>query len=176
MYKPKQTDEDLTNNIGDTYCIDYALKKHRMLFKYSNNRPFSSTDHVYEFTLTFNPKWFSSNDDMSEFLPEIIKQMMIKGCSPIAPFTDYYLEYVVEYQSNGAPHIHATYIFKNRLKVSTQTNWEQFFQRMYGKTVIYYTGNKDKIHHNDHFDGPWSKYLLKDNPENYVQLSVNKNY
>lgn len=130
--------------------------------------------HRYEITITFNPKWFSNIKDMEIHCKTIIEQLIIKCHSALQMNCSMYINYVIEYQSNGHPHIHATLMFDTRLVNSRLTNWEQFFQRLYGKTQIWYTGSVDKIHRNDHFTGPWSKYLLKDNPENYHEYRVEK--
>jgi len=130
--------------------------------------------HRYELTITFNPKWFSDILDMEKTYLDVIDKIIIKAHSTLELNGLCYFNYVKEYQSNGFPHMHGTLMFFNRLANSRLTNWEQFFQRLYGKTQIWYTGDKDKIHKNDHFEGPWSKYLLKDNPENYKSIRIEK--
>lgn len=159
--------------------IDYANLKHRLLYTTCNNPIFNTeidNTHRYEITITFNPKWYSSNQDMLDHIPEILKQLRIKSCSPLSNFSHCYFNYVTEYQKNGAPHVHATLIYDQRLNISHLTNWEQFFKRLYGKTSIFYTGKYDKIHTNDHYVGTWSNYLKKDNPENYFEENIQKNY
>jgi len=128
--------------------------------------------HRYEVTVTFNPKWYSDLTDMESAYNDIIEKLIIKAHSALNQNESCHFNYVKEYQSNGAPHMHGTLMFYHRLTNSRLTNWEQFFQRLYGKTQIWYTGDKDKIHKNDHYEGPWSGYLKKDNPENYESVQV----
>lgn len=146
--------------------------------QYRNNQILNAFDiehentHRYELTITFNPKFYCNIPDMEVECETIYEKIMIKIFSFLNMDEMAYFNIVKEYQKNGAPHIHGTFLFNKRMMNPTLTNWEQFFTRLYGKSTIYYTGKYDKIHKNDHFNGTWTNYLKKDNPENYQEFEL----
>jgi len=131
--------------------------------------------HRYEFTITFNPKFYCDIADMEEQCNHVFTKIAIKIYTYLNMNEKAYFNIVKEYQTNGAPHLHGTFLFNRRMQNSNITNWEQFFTRLYGKSAIYYTGIHNKEHKNDHFKGTWQNYLLKDNPENYKEYELWKN-
>lgn len=130
--------------------------------------------HRYEFTITFNPKFYCDIADMEDQILLVDEKIRIKIFSFLNMQEIAYYNIVKEYQQNGAPHLHGTFLFNKRMTNTNLTNWEQFFTRIYGKSAIYYTGIKNKIHKNDHYNGSWQNYLLKDNPENYKEYILLK--
>jgi hypothetical protein len=130
--------------------------------------------HRYEITISLNPKFAPSKsigyDLIEEALNEIVK-LSNKHCfnKNDRHHARWMFEYVVEHQKNGMPHLHLTLCLPRKLTTLNQNNWERKFVRMFGISTIYYTGMEDKIHKNDHFEGPWSLYLRKEsNVYSYV--------
>lgn len=128
----------------------------------------------YEFTITFNPKWYCSPHDALDECPNVIKAIATKAMHFVAQNDHVYLNYVIEYQKNGMPHIHGTLMTETRLTNVSMHNWEQFLNRYYGKSQIWYTGCQNKLHKNDHFEGNWQQYLVKEQPDKYKSFIIFK--
>lgn len=132
----------------------------------------------YEFTVTFNPKFIFSIDYAHTMLPEVIHDIFQLGCrvskKKRSDYTNSFLfNYTVEYHKNGYPHIHGTLLLQDPLQPVTCQNWQSKFYRKYGKTDVWATGQTDKIHKNDHFEGPWSQYLKKEGQVTYYRYDQN---
>lgn len=157
IYKGREEGYESHSTVGD---INWSIERPNWL--------------RYEFTTTFNPKWYCSPQDAADEVPRVIKAIATKAMHFIGQNDHIYLNYVVEYQKNGMPHVHGTLMTEARLTNVSMHNWEQFLNRYYGKSQIWFTGSGNKFHKNDHFEGSWQQYLIKDNPENYRSLIIFK--
>lgn len=115
----------------------------------------------YEFTITYNPKYIESIEYALTMTPFIYEDL-VRFCNRNQAQGDYAFNYVVEYQSNGYPHIHGTLFVGKRFTPQSVNNLEKAFIRKYGRSDIYSTGQVDKFHKNDHFEGTWQQYIEKE--------------
>lgn len=119
----------------------------------------------YEVTVTMNPKFYTL-EKATRYMKSIASDVMsdfLRLSSGIG-----FVQYCVEYQENGMPHIHFNIIIETDIEAISLNNLKSKYTRSYGKTKIYYTGNEDKLHHNDHYHGTWSNYLNKEVNANEV--------
>lgn len=99
---------------------------------------------------------------MTPYVQEDIHKFLLRNSS-----FGFLFNYVVEYQSNGYPHLHGTMFTYERIKPQSLLNLEQCLKRKYGKSMIYSTGKNDKVHTNDHFTGTWQQYIHKEQQPKY---------
>jgi hypothetical protein len=127
--------------------------------------PMDNQWYRHEITITYNPKYIYDipyAESMTEHVIQDIQRHIIRQST-----SEFLYNYVVEYQKNGYPHIHATTFTTHLVSPSALGNFEKLLSRKYGKSAIYATGQKDKIHHNDHFDGTWQEYIHKEKIPRY---------
>jgi len=127
-----------------------------------------SSYYRYEITQTFRSMWYSFSA-MKQVQWVVI--WLYNHCkSHKETLLDAYFEFCVEYHKSGEhtgyPHIHGTLYTQQEIKGDTLFNWSNALYRKWGRSSIYATNWHDKWHKNDHYEGPWSKYLLKEVEEN----------
>jgi len=135
-----------------------------------NVKELVSERFVYEFTITFNPKYFPTKQSMLDMIEYIILKLKFKVCDRRYDYDGVFFDYVIEYHKSGIPHLHGTVLSPFKWPNSKIYNVEQFFNREIGKTMIYYTGNEFKYHPDS--QKYWNDYILKDNPETYEQIII----
>lgn len=157
--------------------------------------------YKYEITITFNPKFYPLGKACS-YVKKAIYEVVKASNRYIAMenkkrykegrefVSKHFIEYCVEYHNKDDkegklhyPHVHATLHSEVDIDATKLYRLEQNLRNKFGRTTIYYTDIEDKYHKNDHFEGLWSEYLLKDVIENevngkrhYFKIDLNQNY
>lgn len=134
----------------------------------------------HEFTVTYNPKFIYDIAYAESMTHHVIMDIFKWTLRQVKVFRkeqwdSFLFNYVVEYQSNGYPHIHGTILTNDVIKPIALANLESLMKRKYGRTEVYATGNRDRVHKNDHFEGTWQQYLCKEGVPKAYQYGVIEN-
>lgn len=128
--------------------------------------------HIYEITLTFNPKYFPN----AEYAYDYIEYYHMKLLYKILPNHNNTLGEILiintEFHKNGFPHLHGIIYSSYKWANTKIHNVEQFFNREMGRCSIYYTEYKDKYHTTPEMY--WSKYIIKEGKNKYQQYFINR--
>lgn len=156
--------------INSQYVQKYIARHIKECIVPANHRLF-----YYEGTVTFKRNYWSWSNAISK-----IDQVLADVIKPIVRYFDlnkWYFRYCVEYHEDGFPHIHFQVCVRQELCPDIQHQIHARLNRRYGISQWYQTGDKDKLHKNDHFDlAPWSEYLQKDREKNNLEKGVEHYY
>lgn len=111
----------------------------------------------YEFTVTYNPSYWTKNASMQvvpQVIADVLKPVIRQGPGNII------IRYSVEYHENGYPHIHGQVLTDYELLPDIQRSIHQRLCRRYGRSQWYQTENEDKYHETSGM--LWSQYIQKD--------------
>lgn len=114
----------------------------------------------YEFTVTFNPNFWSMGYAMG-----CVGQVIADVVKPIIKDDHHFqIDYSVEYHENKMPHIHGQVISREEIRPDVQWNIHHRLTRRYGRSQWYQTGTEDMFHEKSGMK--WSEYIKKDIEEN----------
>lgn len=123
------------------------------------------TPYYYEFTVTYAQAFWSLPTAMRS-VPQVIADVLKPAIRTIRddPIRRLQLNYGIEYQENGYPHIHGHLLTMWELTPDIQKNILQRLCRRFGKSQWYQTGQEDKFHEVSGMF--WSQYIKKDAEKN----------
>jgi len=137
--------------------------------------PYIEDFYRIEFTVTYKSRYMPG----IEYANSLNNDVMIRIINFVEANIEGewgYVNYVVENQQNGYPHLHGTIFTENIIRPNSVHNLEKALYRLYGSSQLYCTGKRDYHHKNDHFEGGWQDYLHKEKIPVYISLEKDPRY
>lgn len=120
--------------------------------------------NVYEVTVTFNQHYWTLQATVDYGIRQCIG-MLVKKLQQKAGWFE--MDYTVEYQKNGYPHLHAQIFTREELHADQQRSISGSLKTRFGRADWYQTGKEDYVHteiskETGEMKGKWSNYIRKD--------------